>query len=231
MLEARLAVGVLVLVPAVAVAQPFSVAPSYSCGGELSPIEQTICTTPFLANLDVHLSRQYRYAHKRLGASVRDDQRAWLNARNAACGDLGVDARIGCLADQYNTRLEALSAAVDDPAPAAADWNGAWSNAFADLTIAPSDNGATISGSAVYITPNVCGAGPNLGTFDADLAATALTGAQLAADGGEGCALKLRLRGALIEVEQVEPFACAGHRVSFGGIYSQGGVQTTLDCG
>ncbi|MEO1089138.1 MAG: lysozyme inhibitor LprI family protein [Pseudomonadota bacterium] len=215
-----------------ALAYPLVVAPSYDCtSAGLTKIEQTICTTPWLADRDVHLSRQYRFVRELPGETdaVHASQRAWLHARNEDCGGLADNAMTDCLTTHYDDRLKALAELAEAAPPSVNGWTGAWANMVSDITIKAADGQASFEGNSVYITLNVCEYGPNLGNFEATMPVGAL-GERSFTAGSDDCRLQLTLEGALLQVEQLEPFACAGHNVSFAGVYSQGGMTTDLDC-
>lgn len=87
---------------------------SFSCMefDNLSRAEQTVCTHGRLGALDERLDSWYRRALIRAGYfdqtdMVKQQQRAWLDERNAC------SANIGCLRRAYRSRIEALRRYVE----------------------------------------------------------------------------------------------------------------------
>lgn len=65
-----------------------TVAPSFECAGTRNSDEEEICSDPDLARLDADIARTYRDTLKRLdaklGAALRDDERAWSKGNTGA---------------------------------------------------------------------------------------------------------------------------------------------------
>jgi uncharacterized protein len=104
--------------------------PSFSCTGDLSPPEKTICADDSLAVLDVALTAAYQKAlaalpedsansldETRLGLTVT--QKAWIAHRNA-CGADKV-----CIAKAYQIRTGELTAGPNTPDVSCNDTVGA----------------------------------------------------------------------------------------------------------
>jgi len=94
--------------------------PSFSCAGNLTPTEKTICADDSLAALDRALATAYRNKFDGLPVessnaldevvrSLAITQQAWLAHRNSC----GTDR--SCIQKAYRTRLTGLTAASDAP--------------------------------------------------------------------------------------------------------------------
>lgn len=79
--------------------------PGFDCNKAGTPIEYAVCTDARLAFLDKNMGIWYRVLRKRLAgqekASLKADQRAWIEARDAGC----LDADADCLRESYIGRL------------------------------------------------------------------------------------------------------------------------------
>jgi uncharacterized protein len=88
------------------VAPPQADAQTFNCRTARLPAERAICNDGILAQLDVQMSNLYFALINRVGPQtariIRDDQRAWLQARNS-CG-----YNIGCLDGEYRRRIGEL---------------------------------------------------------------------------------------------------------------------------
>jgi hypothetical protein len=85
-------------------------AASFDCKKAASAIEHAICADAMLARLDRQTAEAYQVAIKNAyepaaQEKVRQEQRAWIAKRNAACGG---GAPAPCLTKFYNDRLAAL---------------------------------------------------------------------------------------------------------------------------
>lgn len=85
-------------------------APSFDCARAASPIEHAICGDAVLARLDRQTAEAYQVALKNAyepaaQETVRQGQRAWLAARNRACGGPSPGP---CLSKLYRDRLADL---------------------------------------------------------------------------------------------------------------------------
>jgi uncharacterized protein YecT (DUF1311 family) len=109
--------------------------PSFSCTGNLSPTEKTICSDDSLAALDVALTAAYKKAlaalpedsansldETRVGLTVT--QKAWIAYRNT-CGVNKV-----CIAKAYQVRTGELTAGPNTPDVPCNDTVGAAAAAF-----------------------------------------------------------------------------------------------------
>jgi uncharacterized protein len=86
--------------------------PSFTCSANVDDVAKAVCSDPELSQLDVELSAIY--THMRADATVEeqktllDEQRKWLaTGRMHGCPK---SAPIGCLRDNYRTRINALKA-------------------------------------------------------------------------------------------------------------------------
>lgn len=89
---------------------PRAPAASFDCGNAHSEVERAICSSHGLATLDRHLGEAYAAkfdweddAAKR--QAIRDKQRAWIKARDAACRGAAI---VACLNGMYQRRLKEL---------------------------------------------------------------------------------------------------------------------------
>ena len=84
--------------------------PGFDCAKASAPIEVLMCGNAELAGLDRAVGDLYGSLRKGLPAdrskALRDEQRKWLVARDAACAPLDAP----CLTEQYRSRLVALQA-------------------------------------------------------------------------------------------------------------------------
>ena len=80
--------------------------PSFNCANAGTPVEHSICDNAELAVLDAQLAKVYKQARASAadGNQVREDQRAWVKARNR-CG-----ANVQCLRESYQVRITKLGA-------------------------------------------------------------------------------------------------------------------------
>ena len=85
-------------------------AASFDCAKAVSRIENAICASPELSNLDSQLATAYAAALARSSDvdGVKAAQRAWLKETRNSCGDLN------CLTAVYKQRIAALSVGVND---------------------------------------------------------------------------------------------------------------------
>jgi uncharacterized protein len=86
--------------------------PSFDCKKAATPVEKTICQNGFIGFRDGALGKLYAglvdALTDRARQALRRDQRAWLKARNRACGKVGDNARADCLDALYDKRLRRL---------------------------------------------------------------------------------------------------------------------------
>ena len=89
--------------------------PSFDCHYATTPREQTICTNPDLAALDLKLSAAYKSTLTSLtpisADQVRSDQREWLHWLNRVCTQPPFRGQTAaeCLTNFYNDRLKELT--------------------------------------------------------------------------------------------------------------------------
>lgn len=100
-ISTRLLLGMLVLAPEVALAQP-----SFDCAKASTPVEHAICRSDHLSMLDRLMAEVYSTTRKQMSAADRQrllvDQRAWLASRDACGGDEN------CLSTRMADRIAAL---------------------------------------------------------------------------------------------------------------------------
>ena len=82
-----------------------SFAASFDCAKAVSRIENEICASPELSDLDYQLANAYKSAISRSDDidGVKAAQRAWLKETRNSCGD------VNCLISVYKDRIEALA--------------------------------------------------------------------------------------------------------------------------
>ncbi|MBK1718954.1 lysozyme inhibitor LprI family protein [Thiocystis violacea] len=82
---------------------------SFKCNAHSSPVEKRICTDDELAQLDASLASLYHVLLKSLSdeeqSTLRDEQRDWLESRNAC--DKAADIR-ACIKAEYHARISEL---------------------------------------------------------------------------------------------------------------------------
>ncbi len=91
--------------------------PSFDCGGDLDPAATVICAFPALADADGRLGALYKAARKKRGDIVKQEQRAWVAARNRVCRPGRVDLNDDfirwnlalCLMEMTGSRNQALA--------------------------------------------------------------------------------------------------------------------------
>ncbi|MFV1985369.1 MAG: lysozyme inhibitor LprI family protein [Thiohalomonadales bacterium] len=77
----------------------FIISPSYNCTGRLSNIEEIICNSEVLSNLDQILAKAYKANNTK---SKKSEQRKWLKQRNLCYPN---DEIYSCLVKSYNSRI------------------------------------------------------------------------------------------------------------------------------
>lgn len=106
------AVGLLVAVSATPAA---AAGPSFSCAGDLSPTEETICANDSLAALDRTLAVAYKNMLASFPAGEKstliDVQNAWIAKRDAC------DTNEACIRSAYAARIAQLHGGSPAPAP------------------------------------------------------------------------------------------------------------------
>ncbi|WP_159999096.1 lysozyme inhibitor LprI family protein, partial [Roseomonas sp. 18066] len=90
-----------------------------ACARATTPIDQTICATPDLLDLDRALVEAFRAASARGDPTIlRQEQRAWLAGRSRDCGSRRGAVLEACLRSAFAARISELSpAAVATPTP------------------------------------------------------------------------------------------------------------------
>ncbi len=95
----------------VANAQPPAAAPD--CSRAKTAAEKAICTTPELAAADTAMANAYSSLRAALPADQKsallDDQRRWIRARDALCGDQNEPQLIKCLLKETDRRRQFLA--------------------------------------------------------------------------------------------------------------------------
>ena len=86
--------------------EPEVVGPSFDCGGELSEVEQRICASAHLSELDGKMTALYKELRKGMRKRARGkfekEQESWLDQRNQCA------AKDACILDQYYGRIAYL---------------------------------------------------------------------------------------------------------------------------
>jgi uncharacterized protein YecT (DUF1311 family) len=94
---------------------------SFACAGVSAPLEIAICSDAHLARLDRQVAETY-FEHigwskdGSIGAKVaalKAEQRAWLKARDQACGRRQGPAEVSCLMTLYRGRLDVLESMTE----------------------------------------------------------------------------------------------------------------------
>ena len=92
---------------------------SFDCRAATLSIERAICGDPTLSEWDARMGQQYQQALRARRSTeaqtLIDQQRSWIQHRNAACGAFPGNALWSCLLDMTKQRLAALAALP--PAP------------------------------------------------------------------------------------------------------------------
>ncbi|MDL2226703.1 lysozyme inhibitor LprI family protein [Deltaproteobacteria bacterium OttesenSCG-928-M10] len=83
-----------------------SSSPSFDCAKASNPVEHTICSHAYLAELDSKMVAEYRRALNGLDttdrSALRMGQRQWLRERNKCSQAVDIES---CLTERYNARL------------------------------------------------------------------------------------------------------------------------------
>jgi len=89
--------------------QAFAANASFKCNAQSSKVEKLICSDKALAQKDVSAANLYKAAMKSLPKdqqqSLREEQRGWLEGRNAC--DKAADMR-ACIDEDYTQRIKEL---------------------------------------------------------------------------------------------------------------------------
>jgi uncharacterized protein len=87
---------------------------SFDCRAATLSIERAICGDPTLSEWDARMGQQYQQALRGRRSTetqaLIDQQRLWIQHRNAACGVVPGNALWSCLLDMTKQRLAALAA-------------------------------------------------------------------------------------------------------------------------
>ena len=98
------------------ISPPVSVQPSFDCSKATVPAEQTVCTSPTLAENDRQLANAYSvaiaHANARQVKQIKTSQHQWLSVRDS-CG-----TNVSCLTAVYQRRLAALGGSSNSAAGA-----------------------------------------------------------------------------------------------------------------
>lgn len=174
------------------------------CRRASGPVELAICSTPALTALDRQIARQYAAAIADLDPSaasaLRQDQRAFLSARDQAGADLTGDRLREELTNRLSQRAEFLSSLQDDPIR---DVVGRWRNLNGDITINQWSTGVLTFDAQTVDQPRyrwVCEAdGDGEQTDDGQARFTINT------DDGAEWSLSVKRQGAALIVEEHRP--------------------------
>jgi uncharacterized protein len=96
--------------------------PSFDCRAASNSIERAICSDPILSEWDLRMGRQYQQVlrlRKDIDAnSAVENQRAWIQQRNARCSVVAETAVSNCLLDMTKQRVDDLGRiATTQPVP------------------------------------------------------------------------------------------------------------------
>ncbi|WP_084631464.1 MliC family protein [Ferrimonas senticii] len=88
---------------------PALAAPAFDCAKASSQVEQLICQTPDLQQLDVRLNQLYRQALRQQGDTIKPYQRGWLKGRDDCWK---ADDISSCVQYSYQSRISELQVAT-----------------------------------------------------------------------------------------------------------------------
>jgi uncharacterized protein len=93
---------------------------SFDCRAATLSIERAICGDPTLSEWDARMGQQYQQALRARrpteAQALVDQQRSWIQHRNAACGAVPGNALWSCLLDMTKQRFSTLAAIPPTPA-------------------------------------------------------------------------------------------------------------------
>jgi uncharacterized protein len=96
------------------------VQPSFNCRLATHSIERAICSDPTLSEWDARMGQQYQQAlsvrRPPEAQSLLEQQRSWIQKRNATCGAVAGDVVWSCVLELTKQRISVLSASPPPPA-------------------------------------------------------------------------------------------------------------------
>lgn len=200
---------------------------SFDCARARSLVEQAICATRDLADLDGELNRAYGRTRDLLPQHERrvllDQQRAWVRSRDTMCV---AHARVDtlCLVESYRRRLAELAGAA--PAAgrthqAAFEWTGNWRFArpgfSGEMRISPV---ATGSWRMALQTSMSSG---SFSTCEVTAELREAGGSLVGSDTNTSTAIRIDRQGAALLVTQISDGGQCGLNATFEGPYRRSG--------
>ena len=182
-------------------------AASFDCTGATSPAEKTICSDPYISNLDEKLSSLWLVTLPKVADSkaLKADQRGWLKQRNQCAAD------VACLRREYLMRLKALEFMAKP-----FNWDATWQ--LIPWSVSSAVEVKTKRIDATHIAFDISGvAGANSGDMDgvANIVGSEAHYAQ------DNCSLKFSEFNGLLDIAQdgADPTCGGGMGVYYGGRY------------
>ena len=192
-------------------------ASSFDCASATSPAEKTICSDPYISNLDKKLGSLWRATLPKVvdSKALKVDQRGWLKQRNQCAAD------VACLRRQYLMRLKALEFMAKP-----FNWDATWQLIPWGVSAAVVVNTKRID--ATHIAFDISGvAGANSGDMDG-VATIEGSEAHYAQD---NCSLKFSPFNGLLDIAQdgADPTCGGGMGVYYGGRYVASEQSLSID--
>jgi uncharacterized protein len=192
-------------------------ASSFDCASATSPAEKTICSDPYISNLDEKLGSLWRATLPKVvdSKALKVDQRGWLKQRNQCAAD------VACLRRQYLMRLKALEFMAKP-----FNWDATWQLIPWGVSAAVVVNTKRID--ATHIAFDISGvAGANSGDMDG-VATIEGSEAHYAQD---NCSLKFSPFNGLLDIAQdgADPTCGGGMGVYYGGRYVASEQSLSID--
>ncbi len=192
-------------------------ASSFDCASASSPAEKTICSDPYISNLDEKLASLWRATLPNVvdAKALKVDQRGWLKQRNQCAAD------VACLRRQYLMRLKALEFMAKP-----FDWDATWQLIPWGVSSAVVVNTKRID--ATHIAFDISGvAGANSGDMDG-VATIEGSEAHYAQD---NCSLKFSAFNGLLDIAQegADPTCGGGMGIYYGGRYVASEQSLSID--
>ncbi|WP_025109043.1 lysozyme inhibitor LprI family protein [Pseudomonas sp. H1h] len=192
-------------------------ASSFDCASATSPAEKTICSDPYISNLDEKLGSLWRATLPNVvdSKALKVDQRGWLKQRNECA------AEVACLRRQYLMRLKALEFMTKP-----FNWDATWQLIPWGVSAAVVVNTKRID--ATHIAFDISGvAGANSGDMDG-VATIEGSEAHYAQD---DCSLKFSAFNGLLDIAQdgADPTCGGGMGVYYGGRYVASEQSLSID--
>ncbi|CAI8809475.1 lysozyme inhibitor LprI family protein [Pseudomonas serboccidentalis] len=192
-------------------------ASSFDCASAASPAEKTICSDPYISNLDEKLGSQWRATLPKVvdSKALKVDQRGWLKQRNQCAAD------VACLRRQYLMRLKALEFMTSP-----FNWDATWQLIPWGVSSAVEVKTRRID--ATHIAFDISGvAGANSG----DMEGVATIEGSEAHYAQDNCSLKFSAFNGLLDIAQegADPTCGGGMGIYYGGRYVASEQPLSID--